>query len=392
MKSFGFSKFTLLDSLVNYKAPHLPIQNNDCIKQTKSKSKEPFHSPKNVQLQQEFPKHLSQSVELQNESQEQLQPKRKLTLNRIRNQSLGAPSINVYLEQIEIAKANNRQIKHDMNKVLNNVSHYVSQIKADQKSKKYIIAPTKNNFSTDNKFKPINLDSKDTIDMISSNQSVKIPQHDISRSCLSEQSTARRMQSDNHAINNLIELIKEFHSKLDQLKKLWQNDQRLEKFIKFQVSLKPDLQAIFFPDEDTNHIHLNFQQLQKLFILPKVNQQGEIWNFTAGYQLRDIANSINKILEQQKFQELFDIKKSILESSKTIKELEQHKVIQKYSLRKDYNYLSFQSLLMSNEDKDKNVDKMERQLGTLGKVTLQNRKMSNMINDAIHHLQQKQIN
>ncbi|CAK67840.1 unnamed protein product (macronuclear) [Paramecium tetraurelia] len=47
---------------------------------------------------------------------------------------------------------------------------------------------------------------------------------------------------------------------------------------------------------------------------------------------------------------------------------------------------------MSNEDKDKNVDKMERQLGQLGKVTLQNRKMSNMINDAIHHLQQKQIN
>lgn len=56
-----------------------------------------------------------------------------------------------------------------MNKILNNVSHYVSQIKADQKSKKYIIPPTKNNFSTDNKFKPINLDSKDTIDMISSN-------------------------------------------------------------------------------------------------------------------------------------------------------------------------------------------------------------------------------
>ncbi|CAD8126094.1 unnamed protein product [Paramecium sonneborni] len=392
MKSFGFSKFTLLDSLVNYKAPHIPISNNDFIKQIKSKSKEPLQSPKNMQLSSEIPKHVSQSLELQTESQEQTQPKRKLPLNRIRNQSLAAPSINVYLEQIEIAKLNNRQIKHDMNKILNNVSHYVSQIKADQKSKKYIIAPTKNNFSTDNKFKPINLDSKDAIEMISSNQSLKIPQHDISRSCQSEQSTARKMQSDNHAINNLIDLIKDFHSKLDQLKKLWQNDKRLEKFIKFQLSLKPDLQTIFFPDEDTNHIHLNYQQLQKLFILPKANQYGEIWNFTAGYQLRDILNSINKILEQQKFQELFDIKKSIQESSKTIKELEQHKVIQKYSLKKDYNYLSFQSLLMSNEEKDKNVDKMERQLGPLSKVTIQNRKMSNMINDAIHNLQQKQIN
>ncbi|KAM3140334.1 hypothetical protein pb186bvf_007494 [Paramecium bursaria] len=290
--------------------------------------------------------------------QSQSPQKQSFLTRSTRNSSLKEPSLSNYLTYMEQIKQQNQRFNKELQHHFKEIEHHVQEMREqfrEQEKKKVDALRSAKNIVTRLKFQKV----RQTTDQ---QLSLRVKEE------MEKQKELQQIQQKE--AEDLQKTIDKFSERLERLRRLWQNDNRLTKFI-LQHSKHELVQVIH---QEQFHVSMNLQQISIIF--------NKTQNKHYGQYLTEISEQINKILRNNQIQELKDIKKSIRTSLSSISS--QEDVQKKHCIKK--NPLSYYSLMMHNENKDLMLEKAERVHGPMNLVSPQTRQMNQALKDTLQTL------